>query len=86
MNDLERLRAASGQDDGGIADRYRDRVINYLRDVRVEQITMSPRDSVGFISAVVEESLRQKTWAELIDELTFEVDPDEFWLADLEDG
>jgi hypothetical protein len=84
MNDLERLRSADPGEDGGIRDKYRDRVINYLREARVEQITMSPRDAVGYITAVVEEDLRQKTWAELIDELTLEVDENEFSVMDLE--
>jgi hypothetical protein len=87
MNDLEKLRSADPSEDGGIRDKYRNRVIRFVAEKHAEAIEMSPRDVHGYILAVEEEDLRQKSWAELVEELTFVVDDtDTFSVMDLEAG
>ena len=80
MNDLETLRRMQP----GPREIYREAIIDLVADKHTEAITMSPRDTVGYIMAVESEELRKLSWDGLVQELTFVVDDtDEFTLADL---
>lgn len=86
MNDLERLAAADPTENGGLRDRYRDRVIEFVAHSFAEGLLEDGKAAYWYIRAGEALGLSQLSWEDLIEELRgrFETD-DEFSIIDLEE-